>query len=73
MPPQDTVFTQATQGDLVVSIPAGDTYVSPPLETDRFTQPDGSLLLDWSASASVKVWAVPAHERARRPSPIGPA
>ena len=56
--PWDTVFTQATEGDLVVSIPAGDTYVSPPLETDRFTQPDGSLSLDWSASASVKLWAL---------------
>jgi hypothetical protein len=30
VPPQDTVFTQAKVGDLVVSFPAGDTYVSSP-------------------------------------------
>ena len=56
--PQDTVFTQSTMGDLVVSIPAGDVYVSPPLTTDRFSQADGSLSLDWSASTSMTVWAL---------------
>ena len=41
----------------MVTIPAGGTYVSPTLTTDRFTQPDGSLSLDWDASTSVKLWA----------------
>ncbi|MCW2904458.1 MAG: hypothetical protein JWO67_6723 [Streptosporangiaceae bacterium] len=58
VPPQNTVFTMATKGDLVVAVPAGKTYISPPLETDRFTQKDGSLSLDWSASASMTVWAL---------------
>ena len=55
--PQNTVFTQSPLGDLVVTIPAGGTYVAPTLTTDRFTQPDGSLSLDWDASTSVKLWA----------------
>jgi hypothetical protein len=33
VPPPNTVFTQATMGDLVVSIPAADTYVLPPTTT----------------------------------------
>jgi hypothetical protein len=56
-PPWETVFAQATRGDLVVTLAASDTYVSPPLTTDRFTQPDGSLSLDWDATTSVSVWA----------------
>lgn len=57
--PQNTVFTQATMGDLVFSIPAGETVVCPPLTSDRFSQStDGSLSLDWSASTSMLVWAM---------------
>jgi hypothetical protein len=56
--PSNTVFTAATQGDLVATIAAGAYAVIGPLTGDRFQQPDGSLSVDWSASTSVKVWAV---------------
>jgi hypothetical protein len=57
VPPQETVFAQATRGDLVVSIPAAQTWTAPPLTSDRFTQPDGSLSIDFDTVTSVTVWA----------------
>lgn len=48
-------FAQASVGDLTVAV-AATSYTVLTLETDRFTQPDGSLWLDWSASTSVTVW-----------------
>jgi hypothetical protein len=56
--PSSTVFTAATQGDLVVTIAAGAYSEIGPLTSDRFQQADGSLSVDWSASTSVKVWAI---------------
>jgi hypothetical protein len=51
--PWNTVFTQSTVGDLVESIPAGDTAVVGPLTSDRFEQPDGNLYIDWSETTDV--------------------
>lgn len=56
-PPWETVFSQATRGDLVVTLAAGTNYVVPPLSTDRFTQPDGSISLDYDAATSLTVYA----------------
>jgi hypothetical protein len=55
--PWNTVYTQATRGDLVVTAAAGTTYVVPPLTSDRFTQPDGSLSLDYDAATGLTVYA----------------
>jgi hypothetical protein len=57
--PSNTVYTQATTGDLVVSVPATTGNVEIPLvTTDRFAQADGSLSLDFSAITTVTVAAV---------------
>jgi hypothetical protein len=48
-------FAQASVGDLTVAV-AATSYTVLTLESDRFTQPDGSLWLDWSASTSMTVW-----------------
>lgn len=56
--PSNTVFTQATLGDLVATLAATSYYEVGPLTTDRFEQADGSLSIDWSASTSIKVWAI---------------
>jgi hypothetical protein len=48
-------FAQASAGDLTVSV-AATSYTVLTLESDRFTQPDGSLWLDWPASTSMTVW-----------------
>lgn len=56
--PSNTVFTQATLGDLVVSVAASAYAEIGPLTTDRFTQADGSLSIDYSASTSVLVWPI---------------
>lgn len=56
--PSNTVFAQSTLGDLVVSVAAGAYTEIGPLTTDRFTQADGSLSIDYSASTSVAVWAI---------------
>jgi hypothetical protein len=56
--PSNTVYTQSTVGDLVVSVPAGDYYEFGPLTSDRFFQADGSVSIDYSASTSVTVWAI---------------
>src|SRR5690349_16183510 len=51
-----TAFEPATQGDLTVAVAAGTTQVIPLIKTARFTQADGSLSLDWSASTSMTFW-----------------
>lgn len=56
--PQNTVFTQATVGDLTVTVANGKTSVIGPLTTDRFAQSDGSLWIDWSAATSMTVYAI---------------
>lgn len=56
--PSSTVFTQATLGDLVVSVAASAYVEIGPLTSDRFSQSDGTLSVDWSASTSVLVWAI---------------
>jgi hypothetical protein len=52
-------FAQASVGDLtVVCAHTGSGYtVISGLTTDRFAQADGSLLLDWTASTSMTVFA----------------
>jgi hypothetical protein len=54
--PSNTVFTQATLGDLTVAVAASATQVIGPLTSDRFAQADGSMSLDWTASTSMSVW-----------------
>lgn len=49
-------YTQATVGDLVVTVGAGASQFIPIATTDRFTQADGSLSLDFSSATSMKVW-----------------
>jgi len=53
--PWNTVYTQSTVGDLVVSVAAGDTVVIPVVTTDRFTQPDGSLSIDFASITDMTV------------------
>lgn len=55
--PWDTVYALATQGDLVATVAAGTTYLVPPVTSDRFTQPDGSLSLDYDAATGLTVYA----------------
>lgn len=56
--PANTVFTQATVGDLSVAVAAGDTEIINIETTDRFTQPDGSVLVDFAATpTSVTLYA----------------
>lgn len=56
----NTVFTQATLGDLSVTVANGTTQVIGPFTTDRFVQPNhtsgGELWIDWSAATSMSVW-----------------
>lgn len=49
-------YTQATVGDLVVTVAAGASQFIPIRTTDRFAQADGSLSLDFSSATSMKVW-----------------
>ena len=53
--PQNTVFTQSTVGDLSVVVTNGTTQYIGPFTTDRFTQSDGSLWIDWSAGTSMTI------------------
>lgn len=48
-------FAQASAGDLSVSV-AATSFTVLNLDSSRFTQPDGSLWLDWSASTSMTVY-----------------
>lgn len=54
----NTVFTQGTVGDLSVTVAAGTTQIVNISTTDRFTQADGSMWLDWDASTSMTVWVL---------------
>lgn len=55
----DYVFAAAAKGDLVVTCTSGTVYTYIPVfETDRFTQLDGSLSLDWSSGTSMSVAVV---------------
>ena len=54
-PPQNTVFTQSTIGDLSVAVAAGTTRYIGPFTSDRFAQSDGSLWIDWSAATSMTI------------------
>lgn len=60
--PGNTVFTQATVGDLSVSVAASATQYIGPFTTDRFVQPNnvngGDLWVDYSGSTSVTVSAL---------------
>jgi hypothetical protein len=49
----DLVFAQASRGDLVVTLGHSGYTVVPIIDTDRFTQLDGSLSLDWSTATSL--------------------
>lgn len=51
-------FAQASVGDLTVTcLHTGGGYtLIEQLDTDRFSQADGSLWLDWAASTSMTVW-----------------
>jgi len=51
-------FAAASVGDLTVTcLHTGGGYtLIEQLDTDRFSQPDGSLWLDWAASTSMTVW-----------------
>lgn len=55
LPPQNTVFTQSTVGDLSVTVANGTTRYIGPLTTDRYAQSDGSLWIDWSAATSMTI------------------
>jgi hypothetical protein len=53
-----TPFTQATVGDSTVSVAATTgSQVFWVLDTDRYTQADGSLSIDFAAATGMKVWA----------------
>lgn len=55
--PSNTVFTQATQGDLVSASTTSATLQLGPVTTDRFIQPDGNLYVDFSQTVGVTVYA----------------
>lgn len=48
--PSNAVFTQGSQGDLVFSMAASSLFMVWPYTSDRFTQPDGNIYLDFGAS-----------------------
>lgn len=53
-------FAQASVGDLTVTCAhtGGGYTLIESLTTDRFSQQDGSLWLDWTASTSMTVWVI---------------
>jgi hypothetical protein len=51
-------FAQASVGDLTVAVGFGTSVQIGPLDTDRFSQPDGTLLVDFSSPTSMTVSAV---------------
>lgn len=54
----DFVFAQASRGDNVVTLNNSAYNVIPLMDTDRVTQLDGSLSLDWSTGTSLTVAVV---------------
>lgn len=55
-PVWNTTYTQATVGDLTVAVAASTTVWVAPLTTDRYTQDDGSLSLDFSSGFTGTLW-----------------
>jgi hypothetical protein len=51
-------FEQASTGDNVLACAGNVTTVVPLANTDRYTQADGSLSLDWSANTSLTVYVL---------------
>jgi hypothetical protein len=51
-------FEAATVGDLVVSVTNGTTSLIGPFTSDRFTQADGSLSIDFAAALTGTIWVV---------------
>lgn len=54
----NTVFTAATTGDLTVSVAAAATVFIPVTNTDRFTQDDGSMSIDFAAGMTGTIWVL---------------
>lgn len=55
-PSANTVFTQATVGDLSVSVVNATTQAFVIASTDRFTQDDGSVSVDFGAGFLGTIW-----------------
>lgn len=55
-PSANTVFTQSTVGDLSVSVVNATTQAFLISSTDRFTQDDGSVSIDFAASFAGTIW-----------------
>lgn len=53
--PQNTVFTQSTAGDFAVAVTNATTRYIGPFTSDRFTQSDGSLWIDWTSGTGMTV------------------
>jgi hypothetical protein len=52
-------FATASIGDMTVTLAASvTTVVDLNVDSERFTQSDGSLWLDWSTASGLLVWAV---------------
>lgn len=51
-------FEAATVGDLVVSVPSSGTVLIGPFTTDRFTQADGSISIDFAAAITGTIWVL---------------
>lgn len=51
-------FAQASVGDLTVAVGFGTSVEIGPLDTDRFSQPDGTLLIDFSSPTSMTISGV---------------
>jgi hypothetical protein len=52
-------FATASVGDLTVTLAASvTTVVDLNVDSERFTQADGSMWLDWSTASGLLVWAV---------------
>lgn len=54
--PWDTVFTRSTMGDLTVPVATTATQVIPLQDTDRFTQDDASVSIDFSGGFTGTLW-----------------
>lgn len=56
--PLPAPFTQGAIGDLSITCTASTTQVVELATSDRYTQSDGSLWLDWGASTSLTVYVL---------------
>ena len=59
--PSSGVYAQGSVGDLAVAIGSGSTVTIGPLTSDRYTQADGNMYLDWggTTTATFDVYAEP--------------